>query len=153
MGTSAVVTSSAGWWVLLVSGASLAASLAPPIRRLGGAAAAAGMPCLYVVLASAGASARLEALWSTPAWLAFGAIVVAVHGATLAAAGRWLRLPLALLATASQANIGGVVSAPLVAAVYQRALVPVGLVLAVLGNAVGTYVGWLTAMLCRTIAG
>jgi uncharacterized membrane protein len=74
-----------------------------------------------------------------------------VHGLLLLIAGRWLRAPLGLLAVASQANIGGVVSAPLVGAVYDRSLAPVGLLLAMAGNAVGTYVGWAAALLCRLI--
>ena len=40
-----------------------------------------------------------------------------------------------------QACVGGYSSAPLVAAIYQPAMAPVGLLLAVLGNVVGTYLG------------
>jgi uncharacterized membrane protein len=57
------------------------------------------------------------------------------------------------LATASQANLGGVVSAPLVGAVYHRALAPAGLMLALAFNAVGTYVGWMAAAVCRAMTG
>jgi uncharacterized membrane protein len=39
------------------------------------------------------------------------------------------------------ANIGGAVSAPIVASVYQPAMAPVGLLMAVLGYILGTYVG------------
>jgi uncharacterized membrane protein len=89
----------------------------------------------------------------TPAWLLVGLIVVAAHAAALITAGRLCRIPVAILATASQANLGGVVSAPLVAAVYHRSLAPAGLVLALAGNALGTYVGWLAAALCRSMTG
>ncbi|MBI4354530.1 MAG: DUF819 family protein, partial [Candidatus Omnitrophica bacterium] len=74
-----------------------------------------------------------------------------LHGCLMLAAGRWLRLPLGLLATASQANFGGVISAPLVGAVYHERLVPIGLCLALLGNALGTYLGLLSASLSRLI--
>jgi len=149
--TSLLVNSASGWTVLLVTTAALALSLAPPLRHVGTHGSVLGYPLLYVVLAATGAQARLDALWSTPAWIAVGLLVVLVHGALLLLAGRAWRIPLGTLATASQANIGGVVSGPLVGAVYHRALAPVGLLLAVAGNAAGTYLGLLAASIAKTI--
>jgi len=57
--------------------------------------------------------------------------------------------PMFLVVTASQANVGGVASAPVVAAVYQPGLASVGLLLAILGNIVGTYMGIVCGQLCR----
>ena len=82
-------------------------------------------------------------------WLAVGAGWMVIHASLLMLGGRLLRVPWAVLATASQANVGGVVSAPLVAAVYDRRLMPVGLLLAVAGNACGTYLGLLAAAIGR----
>ena len=76
-----------------------------------------------------------------------------VHGTTLLVAGRLFRIPLGILATASQANIGGLVSAPLVGAVYRRSLAPVGLLLAIDGNAAGTYLGLAAATFCQWVLG
>ena len=149
--SSLLVSSAAGWTVLLVTTGALAFSLSPPVRRVAGHGAVLGYPLLYLVLAATGAQARLDALWSTPAWLVLGLLVALVHGALLLLAGRALRIPLGTLATASQANIGGVVSGPLVGAVYHRSLAPVGLLLAVAGNAVGTYLGLLAASLAKMI--
>lgn len=147
--TSQLVNSSSGWTVLLVTTGALALSFAPAIRRIGAAAGLLGYPCLYVVLAATGAQASLRALWSAPVWLLVGVWVVLAHGGALLLAGRLLRIPLGTLATASQANLGGVVSAPMVGAVYHQSLVPVGLLLAMVGNAVGTYLGLFSAALCR----
>ena len=119
--------------------------------RLGEAGSRLGYPVLYLVLAATGAQAQLRALWSTPVWIALGAIVVLVHGSTLLLAGRLFRIRLGILATASQANLGGLVSGPLVGAVYHRTLAPIGLLLAVAGNALGTYVGLLAATLARLL--
>jgi len=146
-----VVTSTAGWTVIVVTTAALGLSLAPAVRRLAESVTPAGYALLYVVLAALGAQASVRALLATPAWLLAGLSVVAVHAVTLLGVGRLVRVPFALLATASQANIGGVVSAPLVAAVYDRRLVPVGLLLALAGNGLGTYVGLLVAYVCRTL--
>ncbi|MBF0521914.1 MAG: DUF819 family protein, partial [Candidatus Omnitrophica bacterium] len=49
--------------------------------------------------------------------------------------------------------IGGTASAPVVAAVYQPALTSVGLLMAILGNILGTYTGIITGYVCKLIAG
>ena len=57
----------------------------------------------------------------------------------------WLiRSPYFFLAVGSKANIGGAASAPVVAAAFHPSLAPVGVLLAVLGYALGTY----GAMVC-----
>src|SRR6185295_18069044 len=137
------------WTIMLATTAALGASLVPSLRAAGEAGPAVGYPVLYLVLAATGAQGDLAALWKTPAWLGLGLITVAVHGAALIAAGRAFKLPLGLLATASQANIGGVVSAPMVGAVYHKELAAVGLLLAVAGNALGTYLGLIAAGIAR----
>ena len=66
--------------------------------------------------------------------------------------GRLLKAPMFLIATGSQANVGGVVSAPIVASVYQPSLAPVGLLLGVFGNIIGLYAGLLCATLLQMVA-
>lgn len=147
--TNSVVSSRSGWVVLLVTTLALVGSLLRPIRRISRVAGSIGMPCLYVVLAAMGAQASFAALSSAPIWISIGVGVALVHGLTMLVVGRLFRLPLAVLATASQANLGGVASTPLVAAVYDQRLVPVGLLLAVGLNALGTYFGLIAATLSR----
>ncbi|MBI3324876.1 MAG: DUF819 family protein [Candidatus Omnitrophica bacterium] len=146
-----MVASTTGWVILLVTSMALVLSCMPAVRRVGRHGAAIGYPCLYVVLASLGAQASLSALAATPVWLLLGLSWLVVHAVALLAAGRIFRLPVGVLATASQANVGGVVSAPLVGAVYDQALAPVGLILAVLGNALGTYLGLFSALLVHLL--
>ncbi|MBI3082775.1 MAG: DUF819 family protein [Candidatus Omnitrophica bacterium] len=147
--TNPLVASRSGWAVLLVTTFALGSSLIRPLRRMSRCATSMGYPCLYVVLAAMGAQASFAALFSAPMWVLVGAGVALLHGLTMLLGGRLLRLPLGLLATASQANLGGVVSAPLVGAVYDQRLAPVGLLLAIGCNALGTYLGLLSAALCR----
>ena len=59
-----------------------------------------------------------------------------------------LKIPMFLIATASQANIGGPVTAPIVASVYQKSLAPVGLLMAIFGAILGIYAGLFCAQLC-----
>ncbi|PIQ83851.1 MAG: hypothetical protein COV75_05165 [Candidatus Omnitrophica bacterium CG11_big_fil_rev_8_21_14_0_20_63_9] len=147
------ITSANGWIIVLVTTAALALSCLPAVRRVAASSEGLGYGALYMVLAAAGAQARLDALWDSPMWLVLGLVTVTVHGLVLMLAGRALRVPLGMLATASQANIGGLVSAPLVGAVYHQSLAPVGLLLAMAGNALGTYAGMLAAWLSRWMTG
>jgi uncharacterized membrane protein len=110
-----------------------------------------GYALLYLVLASIGAKTSLRQIDSVPVLLAAGAIWISIHGICLILAARLLRAPMALLAAASQASIGGPASAPVVAGVYHPELAPVGLLLAVLGNITGTFLGLIVAQLCKLI--
>lgn len=143
---NALVTSRHGWTILLATSGGLAGSF---VMRGGAGAERVGYPCLYLVLSAMGAQASLSALRSTPVWIAIGFGTALVHGITMLGLGTLLRLPLGLLATASQANLGGVASTPLVGAVYEQRLAAVGLVLALGCNAAGTYLGLAAAAVSR----
>jgi uncharacterized membrane protein len=124
-----------------------------PVRRLERfGASTVGYGLLYFVLAAIGARTSLARLGGAPVMVLAGVVWVLIHAAFTLAAGRILRVPMALLATASQANIGGTASAPVVAGVYQPGLAPVGLLLAVLGNIIGTYTGIACAYLCEKVS-
>jgi uncharacterized membrane protein len=79
-------------------------------------------------------------------------VVAAVFQASRLPRFRLLRAPLSYYAAASQACTGGVASAPVVAAIYHPAMAPVGLLLAVLGNVLGTYFGLAVAQLLPGLA-
>ncbi len=146
-----LISSRSGWVLVLVTTLTLAIATLAPLRAIGAQAAALGQPCLFLVLAAMGAQASLANLLAVPVWLGIGVGVAIVHGATLLMIGRWMRLPLGLLATASQANFGGVISAPLVGAIYRKELAPIGLCLAIAGNALGTYLGLASASLLKIL--
>jgi len=55
-------------------------------------------------------------------------------------------------AVGSQANIGAAASAPIVAGAFHPSLAPVGVLLAVLGYAIGTYGGIISAELMRLVS-
>jgi len=56
-------------------------------------------------------------------------------------------------AVGSQANVGGAASAPVVAAAFNLALAPVGVLMAVLGYTLGTYGAILCAIMMQAVAG
>jgi uncharacterized membrane protein len=64
---------------------------------------------------------------------------------------RWVKAPVFFLAVGSQANVGGAASAPIVAAAFNPALAPVGILLAVAGYVLGTYGGIVCAALLEQV--
>lgn len=106
---------------------------------------------LYFVLTTIGAKASLSNIHSTLILILAGILIVLFHAVMLVLTAKIIRAPMFLVATASQANVGGVASAPVVAELYQKGLGAVGLLLAILGNILGTYFGILTAQLCRLL--
>ncbi|NTV29460.1 MAG: DUF819 family protein [Candidatus Omnitrophica bacterium] len=139
------------WTIIVVSCLGLGLSFTPA-RRLGDhGATRVGYWLLYFVLTAIGGKASLSNLGMSAVLIAAGAVIVTVHALFLLAGARILRAPLFLVAAASQANIGGVASAPVVAAVYEPGLASAGLLLAILGNIVGTYLGIMCGQFCRAL--
>jgi len=62
-----------------------------------------------------------------------------IHAGIMILVAKIIRAPFFFLAVGSQANIGGAASAPVVASAFSPSLAPVGVLLAVLGYALGTY--------------
>ena len=146
------VITSFGWTVILVSLLGLALSFTPLARLEKQGASHMGNLFLYLLLATIGAKADLRAITEAPMFLVVGVVWIAIHATVLFSVGRLLKAPMFLIATSSQANIGGVVSAPIVASVYQKGMAPVGLLMGVLGNILGLYFGFLTAQLMEWVS-
>ncbi|MCB1623034.1 MAG: DUF819 family protein, partial [Pseudomonadales bacterium] len=124
------------------------------VRDLEGAGASKiGSAMLYVLVAAIGMHMNLRAISSSPSLFGVGLTWIAIHALLLIGVTRLIRAPTFYLAVASQANIGGAASAPVVAAAFHPSLAPVGVLLAVLGYALGTYCAWITGQLLRLAAG
>jgi uncharacterized membrane protein len=65
-------------------------------------------------------------------------LVLLLHGLMMLLCARLLRFDLALCGISSLSCVGGVASAPLLAAAYSPVLAPVGVLLAMLGYLLGT---------------
>lgn len=131
------------WVIILSSSAGLVFSLAR-IRALDAISQKWGYVLLYLVLAAIGAQADLSQIGSAYRLILAGFLMVSIQAGCLFVAARILKVPLGLAVTASQANIGGVASAPVVAESFFPGMASVGLLMAILGNILGTYVGILT---------
>jgi len=139
------------WTIILVSCLAIALSFTPAKKIEAYGSTKIGYLILYFVLTSIGAKASMSNIGSTVLLIVAGFLIVTIHAAILLGMARLIRAPMFLAAVASQANIGGVASAPIVAEIYQPGFAPIGLLLAILGNIVGTYIGILTGQLCRLL--
>jgi uncharacterized membrane protein len=140
------------WPIILLTTVALLLSLTPLARLEEAGASTLGYAGFYLLLASVGAQGDLRKVVTHPQFILLGVIVILVHAILLFTALRLMRAPLFFLGAASQACVGGYASAPLVAAIYHPAMAPVGLLLAALGNVVGTYLGLAVAQVLSSFA-
>ena len=147
------VITSFGWTIILVSliGISLSFTRLSELNNAG--ASHVGNLFLYILLGTIGAKANITQIADLPYYIAVGVFWIFIHAIILFFGGRLLRAPMFLIATSSQANIGGVVSAPIIATVYKKSLAPVGLLMGVIGNIIGIYAGLFTAWLLSLVGG
>ena len=147
------LTSKFFWIVVLATTGGLLLSLSSRVRALEGVGASTlGSVLLYVLIATIGMKMNILAVFDQPALFLVGAIWMAFHATTMLILAWLIKAPLFFLAVGSQANVGGAASAPVVASAFHPALAPVGVLLAVLGYALGTYGGWLSGQLMRVVA-
>jgi uncharacterized membrane protein len=117
-------------------------------RKLEGAGASKiGSVMLYVLVATIGMQMDLGALLERPWLFGLGVIWICVHGGLMLLMAKLIRAPLFFMAVGSQANIGGAASAPVVASAFHPSLAPVGVLLAVLGYALGTYCAYIVGQI------
>ncbi len=135
------VISTYAWGIMIVTILGVACSFTPAQKLQQYGSNKVGYFLLYFVLTSIGARASISHIDSSLILIAAGFLVILIHGAILLAAARILRVPIFLAVVASQANVGGVASAPIVAEIYQKGFASVGLLLAILGNIEGTLIG------------
>jgi uncharacterized membrane protein len=141
------------WVTMFATTFGLLLSFTPAKRLEGAGASKFGSVAIYLLVATIGMQMDLRAVFSDPELFVLGGIWMAVHGGLMLLAMWLMRAPVFYMAVGSQANVGGAASAPIVAAAFHPALAPVGVLLAVLGYALGTYGGWLAGQLLRWLVG
>ena len=145
------ILSTSTWNILLVTTFGIVLSFTGA-KRIPGSHDLA-MAIVYMFVARMGATASLEGLGQAPAFLLGTAIWIVVHG-LFCLAGAWLfKVDVHSAAIASAANVGGAASAPVVAAYHRESLVPVSILMALLGYAIGNYMALVAARLCLWVGG
>lgn len=145
------LTSVLFWLILFITVLAILASLSPLKKLETKGASELGAFFLYLLIAIIGLQLDIRAIKDSPALLLVGSIWLLVHISLLFLSAKLFRIPFFYIAVGSQANIGGAASAPVVAAAFDPKLVPVGVLLAILGYAVGTYGAYVCALLLRLV--
>ena len=140
----------ATWTVLIVTVLGILLAMTP-FGKLRGTEEVSNV-LLYVVIALIASRADLRGIGNAPAWLAAGLLILVIHAGIMLLLAKLFRLDIFTCAVASLANIGGTATAPILAGTYSSALVPVGIIMALLGYVVGTGGGLLTAQIMSMLA-
>lgn len=149
MPTSTMLTQTS-WTVLFATVAGLVLARTPLARIPGPASTGSALLALLVaVLAS---QSNFHGLASAPLFILCGLITMLLHIGILAMLARVFRFDLYLCGISSLAQIGGVASAPVLAATYSPVLVPIAVLLAMLGLILGTGMGLFMASVLSSLA-
>ncbi|RMI19353.1 MAG: DUF819 family protein [Calditrichaeota bacterium] len=137
--------------ILLVTTLGLILSFTPA-RQIPGSHELA-MALVYLFVARMGAKTEVAGLVQQAVpFVAGGYIWIFIHGAFILLAARLFRIDVHTAAISSAANIGGAASAPIVAAYHDERLVPVSILMALMGYAVGNYAAIIAANLCHWVS-
>ncbi|GAB4466913.1 MAG: DUF819 family protein [Thermoflexibacter sp.] len=140
------------FWVVVIAtliGLGLSFTKAKELEGVG--ASRMGSILLYFLVATIGMQMDILEIFKEPKFFLIGLIWMVIHAICIITVAKIIKAPYFFIAVGSQANIGAAASAPVVASAFHPALAPVGVLLAVLGYAVGTYGGWLSALLMRWV--
>ncbi len=140
------------WVVVLATTFGLVLSFTKARTLEGAGASRLGSALLYVLVATIGMQMDLKSIYYNFELFMVGGIWILIHVTILLVTAKLIKAPFFFTAVGSMANIGGAASAPIVASAFHPSLAPVGVLLAVLGYALGTYGAWLCGILMQGVA-
>lgn len=141
------------WMIVISTTVGLLLSFTKARKLEGIGASRWGSIFIYVLVATIGMHMNIGEIWDNLGLFAIGIIWMLVHVILLLTVAKIIKAPFFFVAVGSQANVGGAASAPIVASAFSPSLAPVGVLLAVLGYALGTYGAIICAEIMRSIAG
>jgi len=113
----------------------------------GAGASKFGSVFIYILVASIGMKMDLTLIFDNAGLIVIGVVWMSIHAGLLILVAKLIKAPYFFLAIGSQANVGGAASAPIVASAFHPSLATVGVLLAVVGYAIGT----VAAILCTIL--
>ena len=147
------LTSGFFWLVVFSTTIGLALSFTR-LRKLEGVGASRwGSIFIYILVATIGMKMNLGEVFENLGLFAIGIIWMLVHVGILLLVAKIIKAPFFFVAVGSQANVGGAASAPIVASAFSPSLAPVGVLMAVLGYAMGTYGAIICAQMMAAVSG
>lgn len=126
------------WMVSIATVIAIILSFTKARSYEGAGASKIGSLFIYILVASIGMKMDLTLIFDNLGLIAIGMVWMTIHAFLMILVAKLIRAPYFFLAVASQANVGGAASAPVVAAAFHPSLATVGVLLAVFGYAVGT---------------
>lgn len=100
-----------------------------------------GFWLLYTLIALIAVESAFDDIGKAWLFIIAGFMVIGLHALFLIIYAKAFRIDLFTIGVASLANIGGVASAPLLAAAFNKNLVSVGVIMSMLGYIIGTFCG------------
>lgn len=148
------LTSHFFWLIVVATTVGFALSFTKAKKLEGVGASRWGTIFIYILVATIGMKMNLSEIFEkeNAGLLLIGLIWMFIHVLTLLIVAYIIRAPYFFIAVGSQANVGGAASAPVVAAAFDSALAPVGVLMAVLGYALGTYGALICALMMQGVA-
>lgn len=145
------LTSSFFWLIVMATTFGIILSFTR-LRDLEGVGASKiGSIFIYILVATIGLQMNLFTVFDNPGLFVIGLIWISVHVILLFIVAILIKAPYFFVAVGSQANVGGAASAPVVASAFHPSLAAVGVLLAVLGYAVGTYAAYICGIIMQSI--
>ncbi len=141
------------WIVVIATAIGLVLSFTKARDLEGVGASRMGSVLLYVLVATIGMQMDLGAILDNPILFLIGFIWILFHASVMIFVAWLIKAPFFYVAVGSQANVGGAASAPIVASAFDPSLAPVGVLLAVLGYAIGTYGAYLSGLMMQWLSG
>lgn len=146
------LTSGFFWLIVFATTIGLGLSFTKARKLEGAGASRMGSLFIYILVATIGMKMNLGEVFNNLGLFAVGIIWMLVHVSILLIVAKIIKAPFFFVAVGSQANVGGAASAPIVASAFSPALAPVGVLMAVLGYALGTYGALICAQLMQLVA-
>ena len=141
------------WLIVISTTVGVGLSFTSWRKMEGVGASRMGSIFIYILVATIGMKMNLAEIGPNLGLFIIGLIWMLVHVILLLVVAKLIKAPFFFVAVGSQANVGGAASAPIVASAFSPALAPVGVLMAVLGYALGTYGAIVCAMLMQGVAG
>ena len=147
------LTSGFFWLVVVATTFGVAMSFTKARKLEGVGASNWGSVFIYILVGTIGMKMNIGEVFDNLALFGIGIIWMFVHVLILLLTAKLIKAPFFFVAVGSQANVGGAASAPVVASAFDPALAPVGVLMAVLGYALGTYGALICAYLMQAVSG
>ena len=146
------LTSGFFWLIVISTTFSILLSFTKLREIEGVGASRIGSIFIYILVATIGMKMDILSIFDNPSLFIIGLIWMTIHAILLIIVAKIIKAPFFFLAVGSKANVGGAASAPILASAFHPSLAPVGVLLAVMGYAIGTYGAWLCGILMQVVS-